>query len=97
MYNKLNELDTFLSETFKKINPTNELKQYNSSLKSIREDIMGRKIRIALIGNMNVGKTTLMNCIIGKDDSQQIVKKILIEELYYGINQEKIISSSKQN
>ena len=40
MYNKLNELDTFLSETFKIIDPTNELEQYKSSLKSIREDIM---------------------------------------------------------
>ena len=75
MYNKLNELDTFLSETFKIIDPTNELEQYKSSLKSIREDIMGRKIRIALIGNMNVGKTTLLNCLIGKNvlptDSQE--------------------------
>ena len=64
---KLKELDTFLKDTFKLIDPNDDLKKYKSSLDSIRENIMGRKIRIAFIGNMNVGKTTLLNCIIGQD------------------------------
>ena len=63
----LDELDNFLKDTFKRIDPNNELKEFNLSLQSIRESIMGRKLRIAFIGNMSVGKSTVLNCIIGKD------------------------------
>ena len=79
--NKLKELDTFLEDTFKLIDPNDELKNYKSSLDSIRENIMGRKIRIAFIGNMNVGKTTVLNCIIGQD----ILPTNFNENTYRGI------------
>ena len=63
----LDKFDNFLKETFKLIDPDNELKNLNSSLQSLREGIIGRKIRIPFIGNISVGKSTILNCIIGED------------------------------
>ena len=63
----LNELENFISETFKKIDPMNELKSFKISLQSLREGIMGRKVRIAFIGNISVGKSSVINSIIGTD------------------------------
>jgi len=63
----LNELENFLSETFKKIDPMNELKSFKVSLQCLREGIIGRKIRIAFIGNISVGKSSVINSIIGED------------------------------
>ena len=63
----LNEFDNFLKNTFKIIDPNNELEGFNSLLQNIRGSIMGRKLRIAFIGNINVGKSTVLNCIIGED------------------------------
>ena len=63
----LNELENFLSETFKKIDPNNELESFNRSLQSLRESILGKKIRIAFIGNISVGKSSVLNSIIGED------------------------------
>ena len=61
-------LDNFLKDTFKRIDPNKELIGFNLSLQSIRESIiMGKKLRIAFIGNISVGKSTVLNCIIGKD------------------------------
>ena len=40
---------------------------FKISLQSLRENILGKKLRIAFIGNINVGKSTVLNCIIGKD------------------------------
>ena len=63
----LDEFETFLKETFKKIDPNNELDSFQISLHSLREGIIGRKIRIAFIGNISVGKSSVLNSIIGKD------------------------------
>ena len=63
----LNELEKFLSDTFKKIDPNNELDSFNHSLQSLRESLLGRKIRIAFIGNISVGKSSVLNSIIGED------------------------------
>ena len=56
-----------MDETFKVIDPQNELGEFTISLQSLREKILGRKLRIAFIGNINVGKSTVLNCIIGRD------------------------------
>ena len=63
----LNDLDKFLNDTFKKIDPYNELEGFTNSLQSLRDYLLGRRIRIAFIGNINVGKSTVLNCIIGED------------------------------
>jgi len=63
----LNNLDDFLKETFKLIDYNNELKEFRISLDTLRENLLGRKIRISLIGNISVGKSTVLNCIIGEN------------------------------
>ena len=63
----IEELENFLNETFKVIDPKNELEIFRISLQSLRENILGRKLRISFIGNINVGKSSVLNCIIGKD------------------------------
>ena len=63
----IEELETFLNETFKIISPENEMELFKISLQCLRESILGRKIRVAFIGNINVGKSTVLNCIIGRD------------------------------
>ena len=65
--NIIEQLDNFLTETFKVIDPQNELKEFKISLQTLRENILGRKIRISLIGNISVGKSSVLNCIIGYD------------------------------
>ena len=65
--NPLEEFDNFLKNTFKRIDLNNELKGFTISLQSLREGIIGRKIRIVFIGNISVGKSTVLNCIIGED------------------------------
>ena len=63
----LDELEHFLDDTFKIIDPNRELEDFKISLQNIREGIIGRKIRIAFIGNISVGKSTVLNSIIGED------------------------------
>lgn len=63
----IEELENFLTETFQIIDPKNELKNFRISLQSLRENILGRKLRIAFIGNISVGKSTVLNCIIGDE------------------------------
>ena len=63
----IKDLEQFLVDTFKEIDPNNELPNFNIALSSLRENILGKKIRIALIGNISVGKSTVLNCIIGKE------------------------------
>ena len=64
----IEEIDNFLNETFKLINlKNNETEVFRVSLQSLRENILGRKLRISFIGNINVGKSSVLNCIIGKN------------------------------
>ena len=65
--NILNVFENFLNETFKKVDPYNELEDFKLALQNVREYIIGRRIRIAFIGNINVGKSTVLNCIIGQN------------------------------
>ena len=67
MINSLMEFENFLNDIFKKIDPFNELNYFLINVQSLREGILGRKIRIAFIGNISVGKSTVLNCIIGED------------------------------
>ena len=58
----LKEMKDFLKEKLE-----NQFEELNSNLRSIEENIFGRKIRISFIGPMNVGKSTVLNCIIGEE------------------------------
>ena len=63
----LDELENFIKDSFNKIDPNNDLDCIKKSLSCIRENILGRKIRIAFIGNISVGKSSVLNSIIGED------------------------------
>ena len=45
----------------------NQFGELNSSIKIISENLYGRKIRVAFIGNISVGKSTVLNSIIGEN------------------------------
>ena len=45
----------------------NQFGELNSSIKIITENLYARKIRIAFIGNISVGKSTVLNSIIGEN------------------------------
>ena len=63
----IEELENFINKTFKIIDPKNELDMFKIALQSLRENILVRKLRIAFIGNINTGKSTILNSIIGED------------------------------
>ena len=63
----IDQLDKFINDTFKEIDPRNVLKDFKISLQTLRENILGRKIRISFIGNISVGKSSVLNCIIGQN------------------------------
>ena len=65
--NIIEQLDKFINDTFREIDPRNELKDFKISLQNLRENILGRKIRISFIGNISVGKSSVLNCIIGQN------------------------------
>jgi len=58
----LKEMKDFLKEKLE-----NQFEELNSNLRSIEENIFGRKIRISFIGPISVGKSTVLNCIIGEE------------------------------
>jgi hypothetical protein len=72
----LQEMIDFLKEKLK--NQFNELDSY---LRSINENLFGRKIRISFIGQISVGKSTVLNCIIG----EKILPTDMSECTYRGI------------
>ena len=57
----LKEMKDFLKQ-----NLQNQFEELNSLLLSIEEYLFGRKIRISFIGPISVGKSTVLNCIIGE-------------------------------
>ena len=60
--NILKEMNDFLREKLE-----NQYEELNSNLRTINENIFGRKIRVSFIGPISVGKSTVLNCIIGKE------------------------------
>ena len=56
----LNEMNTFLNNQLK-----GQFGELNSHLNVLSENLLGRKIRISFIGNISVGKSSVLNCIIG--------------------------------
>ena len=58
----LYEMNNFLKENLK-----NQFESLKSQLQIISENLLGRKIRISFIGNISVGKSTVLNCIIGEN------------------------------
>lgn len=55
--------------------------EFKLSLQTLRENILRRKIRIAFIGNISVGKSNVLNSIIGK----QILPTKETEITYRGV------------
>ena len=72
----LQEMNDFLKENLK-----NQFDELNSNLRAINENIFGRKIRISFIGQISVGKSTVLNCIIG----EKILPTDMTECTYRGI------------
>lgn len=62
---ELINFEKFIKNCFKLIDEKNEMPLFKNKLEDIKESLFGRKIRVALIGNMNVGKSTVLNSIIG--------------------------------
>ena len=58
----LQELQNFIGYHLK-----GQFGSLNNSLNSIIENLVERKIRLSFIGNISVGKSTVLNCIIGED------------------------------
>ena len=99
----INELDDFINETFKIVDPNNEMPEFKLSLETLRENILGRKIRIAFIGNISVGKSTVLNSIIGKHllptkETECTYRGVIIrykDSDYFELYRTKLISKGK--
>ena len=63
----IERLDKFLNEVFEEIDPEKEMKNFRIIFQTLRENILGRRIRISLIGSISVGKSSVLNCIIGEN------------------------------
>ena len=75
----LEEMNDFIRENIRK-----KFSQLNSYLQTLNENLYGRKIRISLIGNISVGKSTVLNAIIGENilptkDSECTYRGVIIK------------------
>ena len=58
----LSEMNTFLNNQLK-----GQFGELNTHLNVLSENLLGRKIRISFIGNISVGKSSVLNTIIGEN------------------------------
>ena len=58
----LRDMNSFLNEHLK-----GQFGELNAHLNVLSENLLGRKIRISFIGNISVGKSSVLNCIIGEN------------------------------
>ena len=99
----INEFDSFIKESFKIIDLSNELPLFKLSYDILRENILGRKIRVSFIGNINSGKSTVLNCIIGEkilpiDDTECTYRGVIIRHKNidnYNLYRTKLVSRGK--
>ena len=102
----LNELENFFNDTLNRIDPHNELKSFKDSLESLKDSIIKRKIRIGFFGNISVGKSTVLNSIIGENilptnDTECTYRGIIIrhvhEDVFKLYKTKPVIKEGKEN
>ena len=62
----ISDFEKFIKKTLKKIDKNKEMKN-DYSIEYIKQNMSEKKIRVAFIGNMSVGKSTVLNAIIGEE------------------------------
>jgi triphosphoribosyl-dephospho-CoA synthetase len=75
----LDDMNCFIRDKLK-----NQFTSLNSYIQTLTENLYGRKIRVSLIGNISVGKSTVLNAIIGEDilptkDSECTYRGVIIK------------------
>ena len=101
----IERLEKFLNGVFEEIDPEKEMKNIRIILQTLRENILGRKIRISLIGSISVGKSTVLNCIIGENilptkDEECTYRGVILrykDEDEFKLYKTKLISRGKGN
>ena len=101
----IERLEKFLNGVFEEIDPEKEMKNIRIVLQTLRENILGRKIRISLIGSISVGKSTVLNCIIGENilptkDEECTYRGVILrykDEDEFKLYKTKLISRGKGN
>lgn len=63
VYEHISQLDKLLHEE----DDTEELKQWQTDVKKLRQDFEMKRFRVAVVGEFNRGKTTLANALLGKE------------------------------
>ena len=65
--NIIYKLDKCLQEALELVDRKNELKYFRMQLAALKEYVTNRKLRIVFLGNISVGKSSIINTIIGKE------------------------------
>ena len=65
--NFIYKLDKCLQEALGLVDREKELKYFRMQLTALKEYVTNRKLRIVFIGNISVGKSSVINTIIGKE------------------------------
>ena len=62
----ISDFEKFIKKTLGILDKNKEMKN-DYSIEYIKQNMSEKKIRVAFIGNMSVGKSTVLNCIIGEE------------------------------